>query len=135
MTVTDGKTTTKCPSEHEEQAGFVRWFRDRFPGVLIFAIPNGEHRAVSVARRLKAEGVVPGVPDLFVPEWRLWIEMKRIKGGRLSDEQKEIIQRLEAIGYTVIVGKGARDASAQVLSFLPPPAPPPSPARPGHSMT
>lgn len=108
----------KYPSEHEEQAGFVSWFRGRFPGVLIFAIPNGEHRAISVAKRLKAEGVVAGVPDLHVPEWGLWIEMKRQKGGRLSADQTDMIRRLENIGHSVIVGKGARDASAKVLTFL-----------------
>jgi len=109
---------TRPPSEHEEQAGFVAWFRARWPHVLIFAVPNGDKRALSVAKRLKAEGVVPGVPDLFVPEWRLWVEMKRTKGGRLSQEQKDMIRYLEGCGYTVIVGLGAADASKKVLEFL-----------------
>ncbi len=33
--------TQKPPSEHEEQVGLVMWFRNRFPDVLIYAIPNG----------------------------------------------------------------------------------------------
>jgi len=78
------------PSETEEQEGFVNWFRAKFPGVLIFAIPNGGHRAISTAKRLKAEGVVPGIPDLHVPAWRLWIEMKRVKGGKLSALKKTL---------------------------------------------
>ena len=105
------------PLEHDEQVGFVNWFRSEYPAVLIFAIPNGERRAISVAKRLKAEGVVRGIPDLFVPEWNLWIEMKRAKGGRLSPEQKEIICHLDQC-HTVIVGLGARDASRQVVNFL-----------------
>ena len=104
------KQTTAYPSEHDEQVGLVNWFRGRFRGVLIFAIPNGEKRAISVAKRLKAEGVVSGIPDLFVPQWKLWVEMKRASGGRLSPAQKETIEYLERIGDTVIVGKGARDA-------------------------
>jgi len=63
------------------------------------------------------EGVVPGVPDLFVPELRLWIEMKK-PGGRLSEAQKSMIEYLEGIGHTVIVAYGARDASMKVLEFL-----------------
>lgn len=106
------------PSEHSEQAGFVAWFRDTFPATLVFAIPNGEHRAISTAKRLKREGVTPGVPDLFVPAWRLWIEMKRGTGGRLSDDQKRMIGYLRRMGYAVIVAKGAEDASAQVLQFI-----------------
>ena len=112
------KKPLPSPTEHQEQVGFVNWFRAKFPHVLIFAIPNGEKRAISVAKRLKAEGVKAGVPDLFVPEWDLWIEMKRREGGRLSAEQKDVIRYLECIGDTVIVGEGAGDASRQILKFI-----------------
>ena len=103
------------PSEHSEQVGFINWFRVKYPQVLIFAIPNGEKRAITVAKRLKAEGVVRGIPDLFIPQWTLWVEMKRISGGRLSPEQRGMIQYLEGIGQKVIVAKGAADASKQIL--------------------
>jgi hypothetical protein len=107
------------PSEHSEQVGFINWFNGfSIHEVLIFAIPNGEKRSITVAKRLKAEGVVRGIPDLFIPEWRLWVEMKRKTGGRLSTEQKSMINYLQNIGYTVIVGIGAGDASRQVLEFV-----------------
>ena len=61
------------------------------------------------------EGVVRGVPDLYVPAWNLWVEMKRVSGGRLSPDQKEMITYLENIGHKVILGKGAGDASKKVL--------------------
>ena len=104
-------------SEHDEQVGFVIWFRSRFPGVLILAVPNGGKRHPGTARKLKAEGVVPGVPDLFVPEWSLWVEMKRAKGGRLSPDQRQVIAYLEGIGHSVIVGHGAEDASRQLIEW------------------
>jgi hypothetical protein len=110
--------TPPIPTEHQEQVGFVNWFKLKFPHVLIYAIPNGEKRHITVAKRLKVEGVVRGIPDLHVPEWSLWIEMKRVKGGRLSNEQKKVIDTLEKIGHKVIVGKGASDASQQVIDFL-----------------
>ena len=106
------------PTESAEQIGFLNWWRMQFGSVRIFHIPNGGHRAISVARKMKDEGVCPGVPDLYVPQWRLWIEMKRQKGGRLSPDQKDWIEYLEGVGDTVIVGKGAADASRQVLEFV-----------------
>lgn len=109
---------TKYPSESDEQEGFVIWFRAKFPAVLIYAIPNGGHRAISTAKRLKAEGVVSGIPDLHIPAWRLWVEMKRVKGGKLSAEQSAMIEHLESLGHKVIVGKGAQDASAQVMDWI-----------------
>jgi hypothetical protein len=106
------------PSEHIEQREFVRWFRKTYPGVRIFAIPNGGSRNIATANRLKAEGVSSGVPDLFVPAMRLWIEMKRVKGGAVSAEQRDWMAYLEASGYTCIVCRGAEDAKAQVSRLL-----------------
>jgi hypothetical protein len=107
----------RVKTEHEEQREFVSWFRKNNPGVLIFAIPNGEKRGKAAAMRLKVEGVVAGIPDLFIPAWRLWVEMKRTKGGRLSKEQKDFIQYVEMCGYQTIVAKGAKDASERIVEF------------------
>lgn len=114
------KTRTKklIPSEHAEQVGFVRWWRNQFPQLIIFSIPNGGRRAMSVAKKLKEEGLTPGVPDLYCPRLKLWIEMKRTKGGKLSTEQEKMISYLRRIGDYVIIGLGATDASAKVLKFL-----------------
>lgn len=106
------------PLESAEQIGFVNWFESKFSGVRIFAIPNGGHRAMSVAKAMKAEGVKAGVPDLFVPAWGLWIEMKRQTSGRVSADQADWHRYLENVGHYVIVGKGAADASSQVISFV-----------------
>jgi hypothetical protein len=108
-------------TEHEEQRELVRWFHQTFHGVRIFAIPNGGKRSIAAAARIKAEGVSAGVPDLFIPAWRLWVEMKRVKGGSLSAEQKDWIaylENLESVNYWCIVGKGAEDAKAKISAFF-----------------
>jgi hypothetical protein len=54
-----------------------------------FAIGNGELRHPNVAKRLKAEGVKPGVADICIRKDRgqtCWLELKA-KRGRQSDEQ------------------------------------------------
>jgi hypothetical protein len=111
------KIIEAVPSEHFEQCLLVQWFRRKWPDVRIFAIPNGGYRSRATAGRLKAEGVLSGVPDLFVPAWHLWVEMKRTKGGSLSAEQKDWIQYLESENYYCIVGKGAEDAKAKIKEF------------------
>ena len=68
---------------------------------------------------LKAEGVTPGVPDLFVPEWLLWVELKRETGGVVSPAQKDWIAYLESIGHRVIVGRGFEDAKRQIEMIKP----------------
>lgn len=69
---------------------------------------------------LKAEGVVPGIPDLFVPAWLLWVEMKRETGGVVSPIQRDWIAYLEGIGHQVIIGKGFDDAKRQILDVKKP---------------
>jgi len=98
------------PTEHEEQRNFVRWFRQTYPDVRIFAIPNGGGRSKTTAGKLKAEGVSPGVPYIFGTACALWIEMKRQKGGSVSLEQKDWHQYLISIGHKVLIAKGFADA-------------------------
>lgn len=103
-------------SEHIDQVRTVGWFRATFRDVLIFAIPNGGQRSRTAGYKLKLEGVVAGVPDLFIPEWRLFVEMKK-EGGRLSPAQKELIPVLEDAGYTVLVPQGFEQARDMLLAF------------------
>jgi len=118
---------TKYPSEHIEQVRFVAYFRKTFPGVLIYAIPNGSSRgsnkraAMIRGAQLKAEGVTRGVPDLHVPEWGLWIEFKRVKEAkpRLSKEQKVIIAYLkETCSQSTLVAYGFEHGKAILNEFL-----------------
>lgn len=107
-------------SEHIEQRNFVSWFRQNYKGVLIFAIPNGGARNKITAGKLKLEGVTKGIPDLYIPEFNLWIEMKTTKGGRVSPEQKEIIGYLNALGHHAYVCHGCDEAKKVIINYLPP---------------
>ena len=106
-------------SEHLQQVRLVAWFRRTYPGVRVFAIPNGGARSGVQGAALKAEGVQAGVPDLFVPAWLLWVEMKREAGGVVSLVQKDWISYLESIGHRVIVGRGFEDAKRQIEMIKP----------------
>lgn len=102
-------------SEHAEQSALIKHIELRgVPGLVYFAIPNGSHRHLAVAARLKAEGVKSGAPDLFfaVPRRRsFWLEMKT-KGGHLSTEQDEMHAAMRAAGETVFVAYGLDEALA-----------------------
>lgn len=108
-------------SESEEQTNFLIYFRAYFAKAkhidprLMFHVPNGGARRLTEARRMKAQGVTPGVPDLFfaVPRGRkagLFIEMKTKVGGKVSADQAEMIAALRAIGYDAKVAHGADEA-------------------------
>lgn len=85
--------STNTPSEARIQAECFAWFHNTFPHLrgLLFHVPNGEKRDAATARKLKAMGVVRGIPDfIFLYRFTPYgIEMKG-KGGEQSKEQKEI---------------------------------------------
>lgn len=104
--------------EHKEQVALCKWLDAR--KVRYFAIPNGGARDAVTGARLKAEGVKPGVPDLFIPEMRLFIEMKRRDGGATTKAQREWAEYLRSVGYRVEVCHGWDDARAILDPLLAP---------------
>ena len=100
----------KAPSEDAEQINFVLWFKHNYSNVLIFHTPNGGSRNKQEAIKFKRLGVLPGVSDLFIPEWKLFIEMKRVRGGTVSKEQKDFMFEMERVGYACYVAKGFEQA-------------------------
>lgn len=115
------------PSESDEQRVIVQWcdaFKARYPELkLLYHVPNGGKRTAREAARFKAEGVKPGVPDLVLPVARngyhgLYIELKRRKGGTVSDNQKEWIKALTEQGYRAVVCKGADEAISEITAYM-----------------
>lgn len=111
------------PKEAEEQETFFEWCAMHKELRWVHAIPNGGSRHPAEARHLKAQGVKRGVSDIFVPIARnglhgLYIEMKRRKGGRVSDEQRRFIRDMVAQGYGATICFGADDAIDAVKEYM-----------------
>ena len=103
--------------EHEIQKEIVQELRR--DGFFVFAIPNGGARGMLEAMRLTAEGVIKGVPDMFValPGRRgAFLEVKAPK-GRLSSHQRAVIAELLSLGYPVGVARSAAEAREFVRSI------------------
>lgn len=120
------KKANYTPHEDDEQAtviNYCSYMASKYKGLdLIYAIPNGGSRNQLEAVKLKRTGVKAGVPDLCLPVARngkhgLYIEMKRKEGGRLSDYQKQWIERLSEQGYETAVCKGADEAIAVIEKY------------------
>ena len=96
-------------NEHQLQVACVHYFRVKYKNKLIFSIPNAGKRSVRAGVYYKAEGLVAGVPDLFVPEPNetyagLFIEMKtESKSSKATPAQIDMMQKLRDRGYYVCV--------------------------------
>ncbi len=90
-----------------------------------YHIPNGGYRPKATGKSLKKAGVKSGVPDLCIitpPPFRhdyrgVYVEMKRVRGGVVSEKQKDWIAILTGHGYCVIVAHGWQDAAKQLRAL------------------
>lgn len=107
--------------EDDEQIRFVAWLRRH--NILHFAIPNGARRSLAHAIKMKKTGLVSGVPDLMIPipnrdYCGLFIEMKTLNGGIISETQKYWIDALNMNKYKAIVAKGNLEAIKITEEYL-----------------
>ena len=89
---------------------------------LLFAIPNGGKRQMSVAIRLKATGLKAGIPDIFFPVSSaplngLFIEMKYGR-GRVQPAQAVWHNLLREQDYAVEICYSAVDAIDTIKRYL-----------------
>lgn len=116
-----------CASEADEQQMLMEWARlaaCKWPELrLMHHIPNEGKRSIPAAMQLKRMGLRGGVPDICLPVARggyhgLYIELKRVRGGKLSDEQREWLEALAGEGYCARVCKGWREAAELTGKYL-----------------
>jgi len=113
-------------TEHDEQTALIVWARLHQRAeprlALLYAIPNGGVRHKATARRLAAEGVAPGVPDLCLAcsgtyGHALYIEMKTAS-GRLSAAQRAWRDALIAHNNGYILARSWIDAARAIRDHL-----------------
>lgn len=120
-------STVRVPSEAQEQKAlfeWAAWAKGKYPALaLMYHVPNGGSRNPVEAKNLKLQGVKPGVPDICLPVpnpvyTALYIELKRRKGGRVSDDQRGWINALNRVGNLAVVCKGWEEARDVILEYL-----------------
>ncbi|HEY0287250.1 MAG TPA: VRR-NUC domain-containing protein [Pseudomonas sp.] len=123
------KAARKKPVDREglEQAALITELKYRFPlaAKLIYHVPNGGHRHVLVAIKLKEQGVKAGVPDLVLPMARggyfgLYIEFKAQPpyDAAVSPDQDAYLHMLTEQGYLAIVCRGRVDAVTTIRDYM-----------------
>jgi hypothetical protein len=110
-------------TEHQAQCAIASLLNRL--GLLWCHVPNEGKRSAVAGARLRAAGLKSGCPDILLfspapnkPEARgVAIELKREKGGRISEAQKEWIWRLNEAGWYATVCHGY-DAAINELEEL-----------------
>jgi hypothetical protein len=105
--------------EHEIQKAIAQYLDLR--GLCWWAVPNGGNRNMVTAKKLKAEGVKAGVPDITIINDGIYygLEVKKpktiTKAGVLSITQKAMIERIKKAGGDVSVVYSVADVINQLI--------------------
>lgn len=116
--------------EDELHEHIVKWLDLALPaGSIVHHSPNEGRRHVSYKLKMRRMGMKPGWPDLeiFVPQhgWKdplqqgpIMLEVKRPKGGRVSDAQKDTHERLRDAGAYCFVVKRIAQVEAVFAALV-----------------
>lgn len=118
-----GDKAPPVPLESDEQKAAAEWL-DAL-GLCWIHVPNEGKRSKRYGASLKSQGLKPGFPDILIftpppnhPDVRfVAIELKRQKGGRVSDNQRQWLRELRECGGLSQVCNGA-DAMIWYLEGL-----------------
>lgn len=118
-------------SEHDEQCKVIAWARDPTQPYYgcsrwLYAVPNAARRTRRMGAYMKAEGMLAGVLDLFLPvpmhglrnsHWcGLYVEMK-FGNNKLSSEQVRFAQWANT-RYAVLVEYSSYEAIDHIIRYL-----------------
>lgn len=112
-------------NEHQEQVAIVKWFRSVYGEDyynVFFSIPNGGNRDRVTGFILKNEGMLAGVPDLFLAVARggyhgMFIEMKT-PAGKVRTSQTVVQEDLSGQGYKVVICKSYFEAKTTIEEYM-----------------
>lgn len=121
------KARPAVPTESDEQIALFRWAAyetNAHPELsMLYHIPNERRCTARQGARMNAEGRRKGVPDICLPVPKgdfhgLYIELKRTKGGTVSEDQRGWIKALQRCGYRAEVCRGWEPAMKVILEYL-----------------
>lgn len=116
-----------APLEEQEQKWLLKWAELNTAAhpelALFYHIPNEGKRSYRAGKELVEQGLKRGVPDncLPVPKGKyaaLYIELKRKKGSKVSDEQRGWIDALNRAGNRAVICYGWEEAAAEIMAYL-----------------
>ena len=111
--IMSAKKKSDIPLEKDEQKRLCKWLKENKIGHFATGLGVKLGLDVKYVASLKSQGHYSGIPDLVVLLGNgkiCFIELKRQKGGKVSEEQKKWIEYLNKNGYPAKVCKGCDEA-------------------------
>lgn len=108
------------PTETGEQEVVVQFCE--LMHIPVVHIPNEGKRSAAYAAQMKCMGLAKGFPDLFIPVavsgfHGLFIELKRDRKSKPTEQQRAWVEYLNRAGYRAAVCHGADAAIEEIKNY------------------
>lgn len=127
MTMFMSKAAAKQRTKHNQpearlQEVCVAWFRYAYKNHILFAIPNGGRRDAKEAAHMKRQGVLAGVPDMYLAAAKggyagMFIELK-VGKNKETEKQVGVREKLERSGYRCVVCRSLDEFRSVVTEYM-----------------
>lgn len=111
--IMSAKKKSDIPLEKDEQKRLCKWLKENKIGHFATGLGVKLGLDVKYVASLKSQGHYSGIPDLVILLGNgkvCFVELKRQKGGVVSEEQKKWIKYLQSLDYPARVCYGADEA-------------------------
>ena len=113
LKILNARNKDALPLEKEEQQKLCKWLRENKIGHWANGLGVKLDYDKKYIASLRSQGHYKGIADMtiFLPKGRaMFLELKRVKGGVVSEEQKKWIKYLQSLDYPARVCYGADEA-------------------------
>lgn len=111
--IMSAKKKSDIPLEKDEQKRLCKWLKENKIGHWANGLGVKLDYDVKYMASLRSQGHYKGIADMTIllPKGRaIFLELKRVKGGVVSEEQKKWIKYLQSLDYPAKVCYGADEA-------------------------
>ena len=111
--IMSAKKKSDIPLEKDEQKRLCKWLKENKIGHWANGLGVKLDYDVKYMASLRSQGYYKGIADMTIllPKGRaMFLELKRVKGGVVSEEQKKWIEYLQSLDYPARVCYGADEA-------------------------
>lgn len=106
-------------TEHDVEKQISAYLKVALPSeVICFHIPNGAKLGAQQLWKMRAAGMVAGIPDRCIlhNSRAYFIEVKR-PGGDVSESQRQMFPRIEKAGCSVAICRSAEDVERALVAW------------------
>ena len=109
-------------TEYSGQVNLINWLKYNHDDIFYFATVNERNSSPGDMAKLKKQGLITGVPDLYLARAgkSLFIEMKTHNGtpSHFRESQREVALDITDSGHTVVVCFGFEAAKVAIKQFF-----------------